>query len=57
MLSLLADALMIATRFDPMPTHKNRTSDADWSDRFMAARMQGLDESSRRFNARCDLNW
>ena len=55
MLSLLADALMIATRLDPMP--KRHPSDADWSDRFNSARMQGLDESSRRFNARCDLIW
>ena len=55
MLSLLADALMIATRLDPMP--KRHPSDADWSDRFISARMQGLDEVGRRFNARRDLNW
>ena len=54
MLSLLADALMIATRLDPLP---KRQADADWNDRFVSARMRGLDEQTHRFNARRDLNW
>ena len=56
MLSLLADALMIATRLDPMPKRQSRSPD-DWSERFTSARMHGLEETGRRFNAKRDLNW
>ena len=57
MLSILADVLMIATGRRPNHTHATRHPDADWNDRFLSSRMQGLDVQSRRTNTRRDLNW
>ena len=57
MLSILADVLMIATGQRPSQKHPSRHPDADWNDRFISSRMQGLDYQNRRMNTRRDLNW
>ncbi len=56
MLSILADALLIATGHRPQ---QRRTDghEVDWNDRFLSARLKGLDHKSRRFNASRDLDW
>jgi hypothetical protein len=57
MLSILADVLLIATGQHPVHKHPNRHADADWNDRFISSRMQGLDYQGHRFNPKRDLNW
>lgn len=57
MLSILADALLIATGQNPLAKHHSRHPDADWNDRINSTRMQGLDVTGRRFNPKRDLNW
>ncbi len=57
MLNILADVLLIATGKHPDRKHPSRHADADWSDRFISARMQGLDHQAHRFNPKRDLNW
>lgn len=57
MLNILANVLLIATGKHPARKHPSRHADADWSDRFISARMQGLDHQDHRFNPKRDLNW
>lgn len=57
MLSILADALLIATGQNPLAKRHSRHPDADWNDRINSTRMQGLDVTGHRFNPKRDLNW
>ncbi len=57
MLSILADALLIATGQTPAHKDPTRHADADWNSRFISARMQGLDYQGHSFNPKRDLNW
>lgn len=57
MLSLLADALMLATRLEPLPRHQDGRGEVDWGSRFTSSRTPGADQTFRRFNTRADLNW
>jgi len=57
MLSILADALMIATGHAPSRRAADHHDGRDWNDRFISARMQGLDYQGHRFSTRRDLNW
>ncbi|MEO6300075.1 MAG: hypothetical protein ABIV25_11150 [Paracoccaceae bacterium] len=57
MLSILADAILIATGQRPIDRHFVRHPDADWNDRFISSRMQGLDYQGRGFHVKRDLNW
>ena len=57
MLNILADALMLATGHRPDRKHLSSADNTDWTDRFISARLGGLDTKSRRVNPGRDLNW
>lgn len=57
MLSLLADAILIATGQRPLRRHVSKHPDADWNDRFMSSRMHGPDDQTHRLSPKRDLFW
>lgn len=57
MLNLIADALLLATGHRPDRKHSSHNVATDWTDRFISARLGGLDTQTHRFTPSRDLNW
>ena len=57
MLSILADALLLAIGHRAGPAPKSHDANTDWSDRFSARDYRKSDLRGDKFNAKRDLQW